>query len=78
MRVIHREEIEHVRFGWEWLCRLKPPEQSPWDAYCEHLHWPLRPAKAKGDTFQRTARQAAGMTEDFLAQLERADIEDSH
>jgi uncharacterized ferritin-like protein (DUF455 family) len=75
MRVIHREEIEHVRFGWEWLCRLKPPDQSEWDAYCEHLHWPLRPAKAKGEFFQRSARKAAGMTENFLDCLEHAEID---
>ncbi len=74
MRVIHREEIEHVRFGWEWLRRLKPPGLSEWDVYCEHLHWPLRPAKAKGETFQRTAREDAGMTEDFLTRLESAEM----
>ncbi len=76
MRVIHREEIEHVRFGWEWLSRLKPPEQSEWDAYCEHLPWPMRPAKAKGETFQRASRQAAGMTDEFLDRLEVSKIED--
>lgn len=77
MRAIHRDEIEHVRFGWEWLCRLKPPEQSEWDAWCEHLHWPLRPAKAKGESFQRSARKAAGMSEDFLNRLEQSEIETS-
>ena len=75
MRVIHRDEIEHVRFGWEWLRRLKPAEQTEWDAYCEHLHWPLRPAKAKGEIFQRSARKAAGMTEDFLDRLEQSEID---
>jgi uncharacterized ferritin-like protein (DUF455 family) len=75
MRGIHRDEIEHVRFGWEWLRRLKPAELSEWETYCRHLHWPLRPAKAKGDAFQRAARQAAGMTEDFLNRLEGAEID---
>lgn len=75
MRVIHRDEIEHVRFGWEWLSRLKPPGQSEWEAWCEHLHWPLRPAKAKGEFFQRSARQAAGMSEEFLNRLENAEID---
>ena len=75
MRAIHRDEIEHVRFGWDWLCRLKPAGQSEWEAWCEHLHWPLRPAKAKGESFQRHARKAAGMTEDFLNRLERAEID---
>lgn len=69
MRVIHRDEIEHVRFGLEWLRKLKPPEQSDWDAYVSHLHWPLKPEKSKGKTFHLEPRRAAGMNEDFLAQL---------
>ena len=69
MRTIHRDEIEHVRFGLAWLRRLKPPDQSDWEAYCNHLHWPLRPAKAKGSSFQREARLEAGMSEDFVGRL---------
>jgi uncharacterized ferritin-like protein (DUF455 family) len=71
MRVIHRDEIEHVAFGMEWLRKLKPTGQSEWDAFCEHLQWPLRPVKAKGDVFQRDARLAAGMSADFVARLEQ-------
>ena len=75
MRVIHQDEIEHVRFGWEWLGRFKSPDETEWDAYCKHLHWPMRPAKAKGEIFQRAARQAAGLTEDFIQHLEQAEPE---
>ena len=71
MRVIHRDEIEHVAFGMEWLRKLKPAGQSDWDAFCEHLEWPLRPVKAKGDVFQREARLAAGMSAEFVARLEQ-------
>jgi len=73
MRTIHRDEIEHVAFGLEWLRRLKPADQSDWDAYCKHLHWPLRPAKSVGEVFQQEARQKAGMTDDFIAQLKNAE-----
>lgn len=69
MRVVHRDEIEHVRFGLEWLRRLKPDDQSDWDAFAEHLTWPLRPAKARGDDFQREARREAGMTDEFIDRL---------
>lgn len=72
MRVIHRDEINHVAFGLEWLRRLKPPGQSDWETYCTHLKWPIRPAKARGDTFDRGARQEAGMTAEFLDALEAA------
>lgn len=70
MRVIHRDEVQHVAFGMEWLQKLKDEGQSDWDAFCSHLKWPLRPVKAKGDVFQRDARLAAGMSADFVDQLE--------
>ena len=69
MRVIHRDEIEHVRFGWDWLQRLKPADQSEWDAYVAHLHFPLKPEKAKGKSFHAEPRRAAGLSEDFIEQL---------
>jgi uncharacterized ferritin-like protein (DUF455 family) len=73
MRVIHRDEIEHVRFGIHWLRKLKPPSQSEWDVFCQHLHWPLRPGKARGDTFQREARLAAGLSAEFVDRLASAE-----
>lgn len=73
MRVIHRDEIAHVAFGMEWLRRLKPAHQNEWDAFAEHLHWPLRPGKARGDVFQEEARRAAGLSADFIERLAAAD-----
>lgn len=70
MRVIHHDEIEHVRFGLEWLRKLKPAEMTDWDAWLKHLHYPLRPLKARGDIFQKQARVAAGMSLDFIERLE--------
>lgn len=69
MRVVHRDEIGHVRFGIDWLRRLKPADQTDWDAFRSHLAWPLRPAKARGDVFQRDARREAGLTDEFIDQL---------
>lgn len=76
MRVIHRDEIHHVAFGLEWLRHWKAPEESDWEAFCRHLRWPLRPGKARGTVFQREARRAAGLTDDFIDRLEQADIDD--
>lgn len=76
MRTIHRDEIRHVAFGWDWLRRLKSPEQSEWDAYRTHLHWPLRPSKARGEPFDRAARLAAGLAPEFVAALESAGDEE--
>lgn len=72
MRVIHRDEISHVAFGMDWLRKLKPAGKSDWDTFCEHLDWPLRPIKAKGEVFQRNARLDAGMSTDFIERLEQA------
>lgn len=70
MRQIHKDEIEHVRFGYEWLKRLKPAEVSDWEAYCSALHWPLRPDKSIGDTFDRAPRLSAGMSVEFVDRLQ--------
>ena len=70
MRAIHHDEIHHVAFGLEWLRKLKSPEQSDWEAFQSHLKWPLRAEKARGEIFQREARQAAGMSDEFIEQLE--------
>lgn len=73
MRTIHRDEIGHVRFGMEWLQRLKPEGQSDWEAFESNLHWPLRPGKSRGDVFQRDARLAAGMDAEFVDRLEQCE-----
>jgi uncharacterized ferritin-like protein (DUF455 family) len=75
MRTIHSDEIEHVRFGIEWLRKLKPPGQSDWDTFTTHLHWPIRPAKARGGVFQRAARLAAGLDPEFIDRIESAEAD---
>ncbi|TWT56910.1 hypothetical protein KOR42_02660 [Thalassoglobus neptunius] len=72
MRKIHDDEIEHVAFGLNWLRKLKPDHLSDWEAFEQHLHWPLRPSKAKGEEFQRQARLDSGMTEEFIDRLEQS------
>jgi uncharacterized ferritin-like protein (DUF455 family) len=86
MKAIHRDEISHVAFGLEWLRRLKPADESEWDAYVRHLHYPLRPDKSVGDVFHLEPRLAAGMTAEFVARLrseaaepmDSADSSDGH
>ena len=70
MRVIHNDEIRHVAFGIKWLRKLKLHDQSDFDAYCAHLHWPLRPARSRGDCFNRHARLAAGLSPEFIDAVE--------
>ena len=70
MRAIHLDEIRHVEFGLHWLRQWKDPELSDFDAWQQQLKWPIRPATARGDTFQHAARLAAGMDETFIARLQ--------
>jgi uncharacterized ferritin-like protein (DUF455 family) len=66
---VHRDEIDHVRFGWTWLQVFKREDESAWDAFQSNLTWPLRPAKARGRTFHREGREAAGLDAEFIARL---------
>ena len=70
---VHRDEIEHVRFGWTWLQVFKRQDESAWDAFRANLAWPLRPAKARGRTFHRDGREAAGLDAEFIARLEQSE-----
>ena len=78
MRVIHLDEIEHVRFGIVWLRKLKPQGLSDWDTFVKHLKWPLKPSKARGEIFHREPRLKAGLTEEFLDRLEAVEIDIPH
>lgn len=69
---VHLDEIEHVRFGWTWLQVFKGGGESAWDTYRSNLDWPLRPAKARGRTFHREGREAAGLDAEFIRRLEES------
>lgn len=69
---VHRDEVEHVRFGWSWLDRFRDEGETPWDAFRASLTWPLRPAKARGARFHREGREAAGLDAEFIRRLEES------
>ncbi len=70
---VHRDEIEHVRFGWTWLQVFKHEDESAWDAFQANLIWPLRPTKARGRIFHREGREAAGLDPEFIRRLEETE-----
>lgn len=70
IEIVQRDEIEHVRFGWQWLNRFKQRDESAWEAYDTALHWPLHPAKARGRAFNRVGRERAGLDDAFIRRLE--------
>lgn len=73
IEVIHRDEIEHVRFGWTWLQVFKQSEHSAWESYRANLTWPLRPLRARGRSFDREGREAAGLDEEFIRRLQETE-----
>ncbi len=72
LRQVHRDEIEHVRFGWQWLQRFKRRAATAWEAYCENVTWPLRPALARGSNFYPQSREAAGLDAETIRLLGEA------
>jgi uncharacterized ferritin-like protein (DUF455 family) len=72
LRAIHRDEIEHVRFGWEWFVRLRRGDGSASAEWAARLPWPLRAEKARGPRFHREPRAAAGLPPELIDLVERA------
>jgi hypothetical protein len=66
---IYRDEIAHVAYGLKWFRRWKNPGESDWDAFCRTLKFPLSPQRAKGFSLNIAGRKAAGLDEQFIAQL---------
>jgi uncharacterized ferritin-like protein (DUF455 family) len=69
---VHEDEVEHVRFGWRWLQLFKGEGESAWQAYERSLTWPLRPARARGRSFDRAGREAAGLDAEFIRRIEES------
>lgn len=79
MKVIFEDEIRHVRFGSRWLKKWTPEGESMFESYAKHCSGGRSPFRAKGFEFQKEARLAAGLDEDFITKLEawNVDVEKS-
>lgn len=70
MKKVRLDEINHVKHGVIWSNRWKPVDQSLWDYYRKHLVFPITPMRAKGSSFDKSGRLQAGLSTDFIDQLE--------
>lgn len=70
MQTILEDEIQHVRFGWHWLQRLKQKDLSPWDAWRQSSTQFLTPKRARGFIIHREPRIQAGIPEDWIEKIQ--------
>ncbi len=67
---IYRDEIDHVGFGLKWFRRWKAEGKTDWEAFRERLVFPLSPARAKGNFYNKQGRSDAGLDDSFINDLE--------
>jgi len=72
MSKILSDEINHVGFGWNWLKRLKTPDQTEWSAWETTLASTLlTPKRAKGFYVHEQPREQAGIPQEWIAKLSK-------
>lgn len=75
MATIFKDEISHVRFGWQWLRKLKPAEETEWDAWEAALQETLlSPKRAQGFLLHEEPRLQAGIPPDWISNLKNYKI----
>lgn len=68
---IYQDEIGHVGYGLKWFRRWKAAGDSDWAAYRSQLHFPLSPARGRGNApFNAEGRRKAGLADDFIREME--------
>ena len=71
MNRILKDEISHVSFGWNWLKKLKQPQESDWKAWTRALPESISPKRAKANPFQEQNRLDAGISIEWLTEFKR-------
>lgn len=70
MATILQDEIAHVRFGMQWLRKMKPDDMSEWETWTKLLeNSKLTPRRAKGKTFHEEPRKKAGVDMEWIENL---------
>ena len=69
---VYEDEISHVRHGVIWFERLVG--KNDFDAYRSRLLFPLSPGRGKGPIFDRAGRKRAGLSDDFIDEMEITNV----
>ena len=73
MARILSDEIAHVSFGLNWLKRMKDATESDWEAWERTLGTTLlEPKRGKGFYLHPQNRIEAGLSNEWIQQLEKA------
>ena len=69
---VYQDEIRHVRHGITRFSRLGGGRD--FQDHSTALHFPMSPGRAKGPLFNRDGRLRAGLTEDYVDELELSNV----
>lgn len=68
MKQIYEDEIQHVRFGMNWLKKMKGDE-SEWETWEKSLPPLMTPKRAKGFVLHEEGRRLAGVPDSWIQKL---------
>jgi uncharacterized ferritin-like protein (DUF455 family) len=71
MDKILEDEISHVAFGWNWLKKLKPLDQTEWDTWIGNLPPLMTPHRARGFKMMDNMREKAGVSTEWIDNLKK-------
>ena len=70
MKIILKDEIRHVRFGYVYLKKfMKKDEVTPYETWLNSIPEMLSPRNALGRRFQKENRKKAGIDEEWINKL---------
>ncbi len=72
MDKILEDEISHVSFGWQWLKKMKTPENSEWDTWRSQVPELLTVKRAKGFVFHEEHRSLAGIPKEWIDKIKKS------
>ncbi len=69
LRIVHDDEVDHVRFAWVWFQRLAPADDARAHDFERHARVAHATARARGSRFDAASRRRAGLPEALVERL---------
>jgi uncharacterized ferritin-like protein (DUF455 family) len=71
MQRILKDEISHVSFGYQWLKKWQLKGDTEWQTWMQHIPSRMLPSRAKGSIYLSEPRISAGISKDWIENLEK-------